>query len=132
MRYSFSSPETPVYAPNSHGGAHADAERAGDAGNWQSDGELVRAAATLHAEDDDFGQAGTLYRDVFNDREKAHILEQITGHVGAVKSDDIRERAIQYWTNVDADLGAKLRANLAGEAPVEAGEPGTGWEPANV
>jgi catalase len=37
----------------------------------------------------------------------------------------IRERAIQYWTNVDADLGAKLRANLgngggSADTPAEA------------
>ncbi|WP_061961296.1 catalase [Demequina flava] len=133
MRYSFASPDTPVHAPNSRGGAHADAERAGDAGNWQNDGELVRAAATLHSEDDDFGQAGTLYRDIFNDGEKERFLAQITGHVGAVQNADIRERAIQYWTNVDADLGAALRANLeADDAPNEAGEPGTKWEPTDV
>ena len=30
-----------------------------------------------------------------------------------MKSDEIRERAIEYWTNVDATLGAALRANLA-------------------
>ena len=34
--------------------------------------------------------------------------------MGGVKSPGIKERAIQYWTNVDADLGAKLRANLGG------------------
>ncbi|WP_084125073.1 catalase [Demequina sp. NBRC 110054] len=113
MRYSFSAPETPVYAPNSKGGAHADPERAGETGNWESDGAMVRAAATLHPEDDDFGQAGTLYREVFSDEQKATFLNVISGHVGAVKSDDIRERAIQYWTNVDAELGAALRANLA-------------------
>ncbi|MCC6270976.1 MAG: hypothetical protein IT190_06835, partial [Microbacteriaceae bacterium] len=32
--------------------------------------------------------------------------------VGGVKDDGIRERAIGYWTNVDADLGAALRTNL--------------------
>ena len=113
MRYSFASADTPVYAPNSRGGAHADPARAADSAGWENDGELVRAAATLRAEDDDFGQAGTLYRDVYNDEEKAYILDTITGHVGAVKSDEIRERAIQYWTNVDEGLGVKLRANLA-------------------
>ncbi|MDN4480521.1 catalase [Demequina muriae] len=132
MRYSFSSADTPVYAPNSRGGAHADPARAAESGGWESDGEMVRTAAALHPEDDDFGQAGTMYRDVFNDEEKSRFLEQITGHVGAVKADDIRERAIQYWTNVDAGLGAQLRANLAGDAPVEAGEPGTKWAPADV
>lgn len=114
MRYSFASADTPVYAPNSRGGAHADPARAAASPGWENDGELLHVAQTLRAEDDDFGQAGTLYRDVFNDEQKAGLLETITGHVGAVKSDEIRERAIQYWTNVDADLGAKLRANLLG------------------
>jgi catalase len=93
---------------------------------------MTRAAATLHAEDDDFGQPGTLYREVFNDAERQSLLDQITGHVGAVVDAGIRERAIQYWTNVDGDLGAKLRANLSGEAPVEAGDPGTKWEPTDA
>ncbi|ROS77242.1 catalase [Cellulomonas sp. PhB143] len=132
MRLGFAAASTPVYAPNSLGGAHADPARAAESAGWEADGALVRAAATLHAQDDDFGQAGTLYRDVYDDGEKARLLEQITGHVGAVRSDEIRERAIAYWTNVDADLGAKLRAELAGDAPQEAGEPGTSAEPARV
>ncbi|BAS10418.1 decomposes hydrogen peroxide into water and oxygen [Arthrobacter sp. Hiyo4] len=32
--------------------------------------------------------------------------------MGGVKNAEIKERAIQYWTSVDAELGAKLRANL--------------------
>ncbi|GIG23124.1 catalase [Cellulomonas chitinilytica] len=111
-RYTFSAADVPVYAPNSRGGAHADPLRAAESAGWESDGALVRAAASLHSEDDDFGQAGTLYREVFDDEARARFLETITGHVGAVRSDDIRERAIAYWTHVDADLGAKLRANL--------------------
>ena len=79
----------------------------------ESDGELVRTAATLHSEDSDFGQAGTLYRDVFDDAAKQRFLETITGAVGGVVNEGVRERAIQYWTNVDAELGAKLRAELA-------------------
>ena len=47
--------------------------RAPASGSWESDGELVRAAATLHAEDDDFGQAGTLYREVYDDEAKAAL-----------------------------------------------------------
>ncbi|BDZ43808.1 hypothetical protein GCM10025865_31070 [Paraoerskovia sediminicola] len=133
MRFGFSGSSTPVYAPNSLGGAHADPQRAAESSGWESDGDLVRSAATLHSEDDDFGQAGTLYRDVYDDGEKARFLEQITGHVGAVKSDEIRERAIGYWTNVDADLGAQLRHALTVEdAPIEAGEPGTASEPVSV
>ncbi|WP_136520308.1 catalase [Cellulomonas telluris] len=125
-RYTFPSADRPVYAPNSFGGPAADPARAGETGGWESDGEMVRAAATLHPQDDDWGQAGTLYREVFDDAARARFLETITGHVGAVKNDDIRARAVQYWTNVDAGLGAALRESLAAVgAPVETGEPGT-------
>ena len=112
QRHGFNSPSTPVYAPNSLGGPVADPAAAG-AGTWESDGELMRAAATLHSEDDDFGQAGTLYREVFDAAAKARFLATITGAVGSVQSAEIRERAIAYWSSVDAELGAALRANLA-------------------
>ncbi|MCU1598813.1 MAG: catalase [Glaciihabitans sp.] len=111
-RHGFSPAGTPNYAPNSFGGPVADAAAAGE-GSWESDGELVRTAATLHSEDSDFGQAGTLYRDVFDDAAKQRFLETITGAVGGVVNEGIRERAIQYWANVDAELGAKLRAELS-------------------
>ncbi|GAA4628898.1 catalase [Cellulomonas oligotrophica] len=129
-RYDFAPADRPVYAPNSLGGPAADPARAGESGGWESDGEMVRAAATPHPEDDDWGQAGTLYREVFDDAARARFLETITGHVGGVKSDVIRARAVQYWTNVDAGLGAALAAALAAAgAPVEAGEPGTASVP---
>ena len=115
QRHAFNAPEAPNYAPNSKGGPVADAAAAGT-GSWESDGALVRTAATLHSEDSDFGQAGTLYRDVFDDAAKARFLETITGAVGGVQDAGIKERAIQYWTNVDATLGAQLRANLSTEA----------------
>jgi catalase len=57
---------------------------------------------------------------VFDDGAKARLLDTITGAVGGVKNADIKERAIQYWTNVDSELGAKLRANLGSAAVSEA------------
>jgi catalase len=114
-RFSFNAPSVPVYAPNSVGGPAA-VEPASPAGGWENDGELTLSAHSLRAEDGDFGQAGTLYREVFDDGAKARLLDTITGAVGGVKTADIKERAIQYWTNVDADLGAKLRANLGAGA----------------
>ncbi|CAN5373810.1 catalase [soil metagenome] len=124
-RYTFDAPSVPVYAPNSVGGPAADPARAAGSIGWEADGALQRSAATLHPEDDDFGQAGTLYRTVFDDAARARLLQTITGHVGGVKSAAIRERAIGYWTNVDAALGTALRTNLAGSAPIETGEPAT-------
>jgi catalase len=124
-RYHFNAPSVPVYAPNTFGGPAA-LEPQDPAGGWENDGELTLAAHSLHAEDSDFVQAGALYREVYDEAAKARFLETITGAVGGVKRSDIKERAIQYWTNVDADLGAKLRANLgtadAPSAPVSDAE----------
>ena len=108
MRQHFNTPDTPVYAPNTFGGPHADAARAGE-GSWESDGELVRAAASLHAEDDDFGQARTLYSVTMNDEERARLVSNIAGHVGGVKSPEIRQRAFAYWEAVHPELGARVR-----------------------
>ena len=111
-RHGFNTPKTPVYAPNSVGGPAA-SEAAAGVGSWENDGELVRTAATLHAEDDDFGQAGTLYREVFSDEARARLLDTLEGQSRAITIDDIRERFFVYWTNVDAGLGAALRARYA-------------------
>jgi catalase len=61
---------------------------------------------------------------VFDEAAKERFLETITGAVGGTTVPEIRERAIQYWTNVDARLGAALRRNLQtpGETPNEAAE----------
>jgi catalase len=115
-RHGFKGSTAPVYAPNSFGGPEADAAAAGE-GGWESDGALIRSSQDLHSEDSDFGQAGSLYRDVYTDAQKQRFLDTIAGGVGSIRSDEIRARAVQYWANVDAGLGAKLQARL--DAPVE-------------
>ncbi|NUS65541.1 MAG: catalase [Saccharothrix sp.] len=112
QRHHFNEVGTPNYAPNSFGGPVADPARGHD-GSWAQDGELVRTAATLHSEDGDFVQPGTLYREVYDDGAKARLLETLTGQGQSITIDEIRERFFQYWTNVDAELGAKLRAAVA-------------------
>ena len=112
MNYSFPPAAKPVYAPNSFGGPHADPDRAADAGGWQSDGELVRSAVTLHAEDDDFGQANALVNQVMTQDERERLARNITGHVAQVTNPLIRARAVQYWKNVDAWLGETVEQGL--------------------
>ena len=101
------------YVPNSFGDSWSDEEGPVDNG-WEADGELVRQAYNLHAEDDDFGQAGTLYREVFDDDARARFLETLTGQGKAINHDGVLENFFGYWTNVDADLGAKLRQAVKG------------------
>jgi len=97
----------PVYAPNSGGRGWADGNAAPEEA-WQGDGELVRSAYTLHAEDDDFGQPGTLVREVFDDAQRSALVDQVAGSLlGGVRS-PVLERALDYWKRVDADVGRRI------------------------
>jgi catalase len=102
----------PVYAPNSYGGPEADPARAG-AVAWSVDpGELGRYAYEKHAEDDDFGQAGTLYRDVMSDTDRSHLAANIVGHASDHVTDEVQCRVVAYWSSVDAALGKRVAAGL--------------------
>jgi catalase len=103
--------DQPVYAPNSYGGPKADP--ASEPPTWMVEaGELGRYAYELHAEDDDFGQAGTLVREVMDDTDREHLASNIIGHASNDVTDDVQRRVIAYWTSVDADLGARVAAGL--------------------
>jgi catalase len=102
----------PVYAPNSYGGPAAVPEKAAAVAWGVPSGELVRAAYEKHAEDDDFGQAGTLYRVVMTDTDRDHLVANIVGHAGDHVSEAIQLRVIAYWSSVDAGLGARVAAGL--------------------
>ena len=111
MQYHFPPAEHRVYSPHSYGPTGGpEADPTTPEASWESDGELVRSAYTLRADDDDFGQAGILYRDVFDDAAKARFQETLVGQAQAITRDVIRERFFQYWTNVDESLGHVLRA----------------------
>ncbi len=102
----------PVYAPNSYGGPQADTGRGADLGWTVESGEIGRYAYARHAEDDDFGQAGALYRDVMSDVERDHLVGNIVGHASDGVSDEVQHRVVAYWTHVDADLGARVARGL--------------------
>ncbi len=103
----------PVYAPNSYGGPQANAEAGADL-TWSVEaGEIGRYAYAKHADDDDFGQPGTLYREVMSDTDRTNLVANIVGHASDHVSDEIKLRVIAYWTKVDGQLGARVAAGLA-------------------
>jgi catalase len=102
----------PVYAPNSYGGPQADPSLTDDGGHWYADGEMVRSAYTLHAEDDDWTQAGTMVRDVLDDDARDRLVNNIVGHLLNGVSDPVLARAFDYWRNVDKNLGDQIEAGV--------------------
>jgi catalase len=105
----------PVYAPNSYGGPAADPQRFPEQAVWAADGDMVRAAYTLHAEDDDWGQAGTLVREVMDDAARTRLVDNIVGHLSAGVSPPVLARAIEYWRNVDKTLGDRVADGVNGK-----------------
>ena len=101
-----------MYAPNSYGGPQADPALTDDGGRWYADGEMVRAAYTPHAEDDDWGQPGTLVREVLDDAARERLVYNIVGHLLNGVSEPILQRAFEYWRNVDKDLGDRIEAGV--------------------
>ena len=102
----------PVYAPNSYGGPHADPTLTDEAGLWHSDGDMVRKAYTLRADDDDWGQAGTLVREVMDDAARERLVSNVVGHLKNGVSKPVLDRAFKYWKNIDKDLGQKIADNF--------------------
>jgi catalase len=111
MRYTKGS--DPVYAPNSKGGPRADAVRYGEPAGWHTDGDMVYSAYTLHSDDDDWGQAGTLVREVFDDGERDRLVHNIVVHLLNGVTDEVLERAFEYWRNVDEDLGLRVEKGVS-------------------
>ncbi|MGW3293871.1 catalase [Streptomyces xiamenensis] len=107
MRYEPARTAAP-YAPNSYGGPAADTARYGEPAGWRTAGEMVRAAYTLHSEDDDFGQAGTMVRTVLDDAARTRLVSNVAGHLKVDVSPPVLRRALDYWRSVDAALGDRI------------------------
>jgi catalase len=112
--------DAPVYAPNSFGRPYSDITGPVEDG-WQVDGEMTRAAYELRIDDDDFGQPGTLVREVWDDALRATFVDTVAGHLLGGVTGDVLNRALQYWKNVDASTGAaiesQVRAGTGGANP---------------
>jgi catalase len=76
--------------------------------HWVADGEMVRAAYTLRANDDDWGQASVLVPDVMDDDERQRLVSNVAGHLRNGVSDEVLHRAFQYWRNVDKEVGDNI------------------------
>jgi catalase len=102
----------PVYAPNSKGGPEADTESYGEPAGWHADGDFVREGYVSHQEDDDWGQAGTMVREVLDDAARDRLVDNVAGHLLNAVSEPVLQRAFEYWRNVDKNIGDKIEAQV--------------------
>jgi catalase len=102
----------PVYSPNSYGGPEADPTKE-PPGWWVEAGEMGRYEHEPHRDDDDFVQPRALYRDVMDETDREQLVANILAHASDGVSEPVQERVVEYWSNVDAQLGAKVATGLS-------------------
>ncbi|GAB2779855.1 catalase [Streptomyces daliensis] len=95
------------YEPNSFGGPHQT-----DKPLWEPtavSGLTGDHETPSHAEDDDFVQAGNLYRLMPEDA-KQRLIDNLAGALAGVSREDIVQRAVENFRQADADYGKRLEA----------------------
>jgi hypothetical protein len=77
---------------------------------------MVRTAYTLRIEDDDWGQAGTLVRDVMDEAERERLVDNVVGHLRAGVSEPVLQRVFDYWRNIDPRRSDRKRCQAMSPA----------------
>lgn len=107
MSFGDNSGDNPNYYPNSFGGPEPQPSAAEP--GFDVSGTAGRHPYTLS--DDDFFQAGELYRRVMTDEDRDHIIGNITTHLyNARKRIQLRQTAIFY--KADPDYGSRVAKGL--------------------
>ena len=124
MSFLFNNEDDPVYTPNRYakGAGYLDDGETSAQPNCQASDlyvnpdphgtDLVRAPYVKHQDDDDFIQPGILYREVLDDGEKERLVDNITNAMAGI-SEQVEQQVYEYWTNVDEELGARVREVFA-------------------
>lgn len=108
MRFDDNGGGAPNYWPNTFGGPGPDPSVAPPQIGVEA--EAGRHSYTLT--DDDFVQAGALYRDVMTDQDRANLISNIVGHLkGAQKRLQLRQTALFY--KADPEYGTRVAEGLS-------------------
>jgi catalase len=111
MRTDANAGGTPNYYPNTFGGPAPDPKAAEP--TFVFSGEIGRRP--YPKTEDDFVQAGNLYRKVMDDTAREHLVGNIIAHLGnAVKRIQLRQTALFH--NADTDYGTRVAKGLGLDA----------------
>jgi catalase len=67
---------------------------------------------TQTQDDDDWGQAGTLVRDIMNDEQRERLVDNVIGHLLDGVTEPVLQRVFDYFRNVDVDLGDRIEKGV--------------------
>ena len=109
MRFDGNGGRSKNYEPNSYDGPRQSGRPAFN--GIESEGPSGSTPGVAHVEDNDFVQAGNLYR-IMSVAERTRLVDNIAGSLSQVGRDDIVERSIGYFRAADSEYGARIEAAL--------------------
>jgi catalase len=110
MRFDDNGGRAKNYEPNSYDGP-AETGEPYDLG-YDVSGSVGPRGLVKHAEDDDFVQAGALYR-VMKEDARQRLIDNIAGGLAQVSRRDVVERSIGHFAKADAEYGRRLTEAVA-------------------
>ena len=87
------------------------ADAVGRVGSFE---ENLATAYALREDDDDWGQAGTLVREVLDDEARERLAHNVIGHMSKGVKEPVLSRVFEYWRNIDPDLGKAIEEGVRG------------------
>jgi catalase len=121
MRFDDNGGHGPNYEPNSLDGPAETGERYDLA--YPVSGPVGPAAPVRHREDDDFVQAGALYRLMAEDA-RARLVANIAGSLARVSRRDVIDRSIAHFQKADPEYGRRVAEAVAERRKAAAGDGG--------
>jgi len=113
MRFDDNGGRARNYEPNSYDGPAQTGEQY-DLG-YEVSGPIGPWLHARHAEDDDFVQAGALYR-VMKEDERQRLVENLAGSLSQVSRQDVIDRSIEHFRKADAEYGRRVAEAVAAKA----------------
>jgi catalase len=114
MRFDANGGRSKNYEPNSYQGPAETGERYDHA--LTVSGATGPAPQAKHREDDDFSQAGALYR-VMREEERKRLVDNIAGSLSQVSRPDVIERSIAQFRKADPQYGQRVADAVARRRP---------------
>jgi catalase len=105
MRFDGNGGRAKNYEPNSYGGPGQTSEPLYKP--LEIHGAAGSQGIERHREDNDFAQAGNLYR-LMKEEEKQRLVANIADGLSRVSKPEVIQRSISYFANADKDYGARL------------------------
>lgn len=110
MRFDTNGGRSKNYEPNSYDGPAQSGEAYGL--GYAVTGDVGPHRPVRHAEDDDFVQAGALYR-VMSAAERERLISNLAGSLAQVGRDDVIARSLEHFHKADAEYGRRVAEAVA-------------------